>query len=723
VASTAQTLDPPSQEPAQAEHPREENAPKASLWRRLTARRDPIALWLGALAVVIAAAFVIIDLAYNEGNFIAPLDDTYIHLQYASQLGQGNFFRYNPGDPISTGASSVLYALVLGAAYVIGFQGTLLLPFAVIFGILCYALTVMGTYVLGRRLMSKQAGIWAGVLVAVNGPLVWGATSGMEVGLVALLFVATLLAFVKEAPGHRFVTTPITAVLLALVRPEGLIFAGVICCAMGWTLLTALRQRILTRGTALARALWILLPIAAGAGQLLFYKLATGVMSANGIQSKSVLNDRPILFVEDAIDRTVTTLRGYIDIFNGMSTREYAFPGALLLFLIGFVYLVVKRSPWRPLVIAMMVGFVTVFVSTATLNSALSFHLRYVQPLTPVFVLFVVAGVYGLAQAVTHPRARRVGPHTVLAIVLIFSLVTLPSWGLRFGRESAQIRDMVVTTGAWVKGNLPKEARIGVLDVGAIAYFGEREVVDIIGLATNNMAKAYNNGTGSVYEALRHMPADQRPDYYAIYQGVGGRFITEMNEVGLLANPPLLSLGAQTPNHIFDGRITPYDRMEVYRADWSAAGSGDEIRTSGTVRDYLNVADLDSEAKHGYVPQMAHVSVQPTTFVRRVGPILDSSRKIVGGEQFTAGNLTPGKPVTITSRAEITGEAEARVMVNGKEAGMWQRKSSGTDWNQDTFTIPGDLVDGSSVTVELAPARQGLGPYPQYISYGYWFSQ
>ena len=107
---------------------------------RFSARWDPIALTIGAAALLLGVVFVLVDLAYNQGKFIAPLDDVYIHLQYGSQLGRGYFFQYNTGDPISTGASSFLYVVVLGLAYALGFRGNLLLPFAVSFGILCFAL-------------------------------------------------------------------------------------------------------------------------------------------------------------------------------------------------------------------------------------------------------------------------------------------------------------------------------------------------------------------------------------------------------------------------------------------------------------------------------------------------------------------------------------------------------------------------------------------------------
>jgi transposase InsO family protein len=55
-------------------------------------------LGIGAIAFLSGAAFVIVGLAYNQGQFIAPLDDVYIHLPYASQLSRAHFLQYNTGD-------------------------------------------------------------------------------------------------------------------------------------------------------------------------------------------------------------------------------------------------------------------------------------------------------------------------------------------------------------------------------------------------------------------------------------------------------------------------------------------------------------------------------------------------------------------------------------------------------------------------------------------------
>jgi hypothetical protein len=704
---------------------------------------DPARWIIGASALLVGAAFVFVDLSYNQGKLIAPLDDVYIHLQYGSQLGRGHLFQYNTKDPISTGASSFLYAVVLGLAYVLGFRDHLLLPFAVSFGILCFALTATCVYELGRRLVDKQVGVWSGLLVVVSGPLLWGSTSGMEVGLVSLLVVSSLLSFTNEALLGRFVFTPILATLLALARPEGLVFATAFSGAIWWTIFVRVRHRNSTRSNGLSGAAWGLLPIIAGLVQLVFYKWATGTMAANGIQSKSMLFDRPVFYPAEFIDRTTWNFRGFLDVLGGLGTHDFMFPGAAFFVVLGVFHLI-KCAAWRPLVIAMTVGLVGTLAAVSTLATAHVQNLRYAQPFMPIVILLSVTGMCGLVVAPQIERSRRIVAHALLATVLVLSLSSLPTWALRLGQNAATIRETDVSVGSWIRGNLPPDATVGVKDVGAVKYFSDHRVVDLIGLTTNHMAQAYNNGIGTLYEALRHMPVQQRPDYFALYDTDRGPtipnpgpLIEDLRDSGVLGSAPLVTFNVKSPVPANGGLIVPFTQLSIYRADWSRVNVGDHTRTPGAVRDYLNVGDLASERAHSYDPQLVQVGMQPMSIMRHVSfpdmpPVIDSGRRIIGGERFVAHNIVSGRSLIVTSRADardmlldprIVKLPDLLVSVNHVPVGVWHRPSGGTIWNESSFTVPGTLVTGTTVEVELTPPRQLLSPYPDYTSFGYWFSQ
>lgn len=684
-------------------------------------RRDPYPWLIGGLALLLGLAFVVSDLAANQGKLIAPLDDVYIHLQYGRQIGLGHFFQFNTGDQISAGASSFLYALVLGLAWVLGFHGAWFLAFAMGFNLLCFAVSAVLACRLGTVLVARSVGGWTGLLVAVSGPLLWGSTSGMEVGIVMLLVVATTLVFVREVPGARFRFTPVVGVLLALVRPEGLIFAVVLTLASWWVLWTHRRTSGLAR--SLARWPWTLLPLLAGIGQLVFYAVATGTTAANGVQAKSLLYDQPLFYLGTFVDRVMANLRGLVGTFLGFTNGDFAFPGAALLFFAGAVYLIFLRRAWRSVFVALVAGLVAVMLSVSTLNTALAHNLRYEQPFLPLLLLFAVAGAYGITRVVPHP-ARRPALHGGLAVVLVFSLLALPTWAVRFGRDTETIRDTDVSVGAWLSGNVPPGASVAVKDVGAAAYFGKHRVVDLIGLGTNGLAEPSSNGVGSLYEALRHLPADQRPTYFATYDSGPGVSMAMLRQVGILENEPLQQFKVQTPPDIGGNLIVPFREIDVYRADWTLAGTGDEQQVPGQLRDYVNVGDLGNEKAHDYTPEMAEAGMQPLSIVSRLGDVIDSGRNIAGGEAFTAHNLVPGRPLTITARTAMNKIVpDMQVLVDGKPAGTWTREPEQGGWAGYTYTIPASLITAPTARIEIRQPRPLLSPYPIYNSFGYWLSQ
>jgi hypothetical protein len=156
------------------------------------------------------------QLAGPVGAAAFPLDDAWIHMHFARNLAEGRGFAYNPGTPVS-GSTAPLWTLALGGIFAaLGSHPAL-----------AKALGIAAT--LGSAwLASRLAGIWtgcrelallAGILTALASPMVWGALSGMEVSLAALLVTAALLLHVQ---GRSWAAA--TALGLGgLARPEALV--------------------------------------------------------------------------------------------------------------------------------------------------------------------------------------------------------------------------------------------------------------------------------------------------------------------------------------------------------------------------------------------------------------------------------------------------------------------------------------------------------------------
>jgi hypothetical protein len=696
----------------------------------------------GAAALLLGAGFVAVSVAYNRGSLVPPLDDVYIHLQYARQLGDGEPLRYQPGAEITTGASSLLWMVLLGAAHAVGFDGRWLLAVAVAGGVVGVALAAAFTSAAATRLGGRAAGWWAGLLTALCGPLLWGGASGMEVGLLAALVTGTLLSYLRERP--RFRWTPVVAALLALTRPEGFLVAVAFTAAMAWTLLRScpgtppgelswLRwQRGFPSGRAAARGLLVAAPVVVFAAQLLLFRVLTGTSQANGVLAKSWLHTGFLhqpLEIADHVQRNVAALLASL---AGLSGQDVLAPLALVVAVLGVAALAARRE--RTLAVALGGGLVLVVAAVATLTTAMWQDLRYLQPFLPLLLLLVVLG----AGLVPH-RAARGG---LLAVVLLFTVAATPAWALRLGQQASAMREGPVSVAQWIAGNVPPGDVVAVNDVGAAAWFGGHRTVDLVGLTTNGMAAPSLNGPGTLYEALRALPPDERPQWFAVFDRWGGVPVADLGRAGLLGTEPVITFGLAGPARPISASAPQTcqidrscDRVSIWRADWSAADSAQapDAPVPGRIVDHLNVGDTADEAAHGWTTDPPVLGVQPDSVLDRsvVAPgrlVADSGRHVVGGETFTLGGTVPGRPVTLTGRIgagpALPGERTrvVAVDVDGRPAGEWTLPDA-QPWAQASFTVPGELVTGDRVTVTTRPVAPLLAPYPDYRSYGWWASR
>ena len=677
-----------------------------------------------ALALLVGCLFVGTNLYYNRGdlsveglNISAPLDDTFIHLQYGRQIGEGQWFSYNDGDPVSSGASSFLYVLLLGAAHFVGFSGANLLGFAIIFGTVLFVLSALLGYGLGQRLAGERAGLCSGILIAANGAFGWGATSGMEVALFSVLILGTLLAFLRELSSGRFLLTPILAALAALTRPEGLLFAWVITGAVVFVLLRDLRKsRPYSLRSSLA-VLYAFLPIAAGVAQYMFYTIATGSSVQNGVLAKSLLYE-PVFYPTEFLDAVFQNLTKLsLIVLTGLEPGNYLFPGTILFCVLGTMYLALEDARYRMFAVASGTALVLAMSSTAILGLPGAWgwhHYRYLLPFFPPVLVFAVVGFYSL-RSLTRKTWL---PEALASFAILCSLLSLPVWAATTGGNSLQIKEQQVSVGYWIRENLPPGASVGVNDAGAMRYYGGHRTVDLIGLTTNGLALPTRNGVGSLYETLEKMPEEKRPDYFAIYPtwfpgfDASGVLDQEIARFAISDRPEVAG-------------IVGGSEVVVFRADWSLAQSGEAFQGEGSVKDTLDIADLGSETEHDYEMHMPLIGLEPANLLtRKRSPdgevVVDGGRGLPGAEEFTIRGLSRNRPVEVVMRTTSAPFA-LQVQADGRYVGEWDFQPSGSRWQQATFTIPAESVRSGSLRVRLSPPEDA--PLETHTAYYYWFVQ
>ena len=234
---------------------------------------------LVVLAAVVAGVFLAFMLAATQGTFVPQVVDLYLVCQYARALVEGHPFRYNAGELPSTGATSLLYTVVLALPEAIGIRGEGLIAFAIVMGAGFYAASVLLASSVATRLAGPREGLLAGLLVVFGGPVVWSFLYGSDIALFLFLALWLLERWLASADAGVPLWT-IPGVLVALARPEGLPIA--LALAVAWTLRSgrAPAARIDPRP-------W--LPVAAGLAVLALYRLVTGSWLGTSVEDKSLL--------------------------------------------------------------------------------------------------------------------------------------------------------------------------------------------------------------------------------------------------------------------------------------------------------------------------------------------------------------------------------------------------------------------------------------------------
>ncbi len=176
--------------------------------------------------IVISGLALIAFFLYQEwqlANTIVgvPLDDSWIHFQFANNLRNGHGFSFNPGIP-TPGSTSPLWVVILAAI------GTDYIIPSKIIGVLTYVGVGIVVYFIGKKFgLRVPYAFLAGLGSIFAGRLVWSAPSGMETTTFTLVTLLALWLFSNSTSERIDWYTSLVFGLACLLRPEGYLFLAV----------------------------------------------------------------------------------------------------------------------------------------------------------------------------------------------------------------------------------------------------------------------------------------------------------------------------------------------------------------------------------------------------------------------------------------------------------------------------------------------------------------
>ncbi|MFB3785719.1 MAG: hypothetical protein ACE15F_05050 [bacterium] len=702
------------------------------------------------LAGVQGLIFAGAQLAVN-GAFSFPLDDSFIHLQYAKQLARGEIFRYQDGQPVTSGATSILYAFVLAPGYALGFQGDLFLFWASLVALTCAALIFYLLVQIGIRAGYPRAGAFAWLLTWVSGLTGWGIWSGMEIALLACLILLAIHEILGPAPSLPRLFLYLG--LLALCRPEGAIWGIVLgaVLAVRWISGAPLSHR---RESAAAFLAALLFAVICLAGPSLFFYWATGNSSGNGLLAKSLLY-HPTQMPYEILGDIVANAGAIVMFLMGGGIHglgEFVLPGFLLFVVLGLLGWTIRpgsEPKWQALSIGL--PLLAVLGAVATLEVWPLHNYRYLVPFFPLLFLLAVVGLesLGLMFRLNDSVPLAAG----VALAALTQATYLPAWATRYIENSATILEKQKNAALWINGNLPAGQSIAINDAGVLAYYGQRPVYDLVGLVTDDTTLAYRMGEGGLYEQLERLDPRSRPDCAIVFPA----WFLEMSRIYDVFYQPRVT---------FPDPFDPGFSKTLYRINWNYQGMEDwprasSLREGWILKDRLDTADLVSESEHEYHVQRRGWSSPgiPVPFRRNFGyheeidalwpdienerrdliptlrrqgllyffDIIDAGRRIDGGETFVLKNLEPHQDALLITRVcETTGEYETflyqmDVYVNGIFVKTLAIEGTPWNWYEARVEIPGELIPGSTLSIRMV--NRGSEHFAFYDSFYYWIYQ
>lgn len=563
--------------------------------------------WLmPAVLLLVASLFLLREFAV-VGHLGFPLDDAWIHLNFARNFSRGLGFCFNPGEPVA-GSTGPLWTAVLGLQIaVFGPSPGSVKVLGLVLLLLSAGLTARVARQLGAGATGSAA---AAILLVVTPRMQWAALSGMELMLAILLSLGGFSAWLKWRGGGGPAWSVAAGFLFGLAgwaRPEALVLAG----GPGIDLLvSAVAGRRSAGSREVNRRRETLIPLlllcagfaSAAAPVFLFNHWLSGGLSV--LPSTFGAKTLGLSFFDrvgggSLVGLLLQPFRTFWPVIKYMLLPD----NLVLVLFLPFLLRKGDRSEGgataaRPLWIALLLlPFLRALLTGETAN--FQQYGRYLAVITPVFLILGVLAVrrafpdrggagesgprgatpgtlialalsaggalglyYLLKRSVfgmghqwpqagdqwylpflAQAGARHVAAFTVAAVlaavvlwfgrrrirtdlalggllvlVLAVSVSLVEDWQVatEYAWNVHNIDRTQVRIGRWLDEETPEGAVVATNDIGAIGYFSNRRVIDMVGLVTPGMLERLQrtrDRDGAILEYFRR----DRPDYVVIF--------------------------------------------------------------------------------------------------------------------------------------------------------------------------------------------------------------
>jgi len=458
--------------------------------------------------------YLIFEYIFTNGAMGVPLDDTWIHFQFAENFTKGFFYQYNPGEP-TAGTTSPLYVIVLGAFsllvrdFIIS-SVFLSAAFHLLFCIFIYKISLLILRSDGsplkhfnpEKFSPRFVSLLIALLTVFTGRLTWAALSGMETTMFTLFCLAGVYCHIKNLQQNKFTIVPCLLIALATVsRPEAFLLFGLYLFDV---IMNFFKNNTFKRNISkLILGIFIFALITFP--YLIFSYNISGHFFPNTFRGQGgglkfipnleYLRIATIYFFRDNFAVALLYLLSIIFYFSNLKKYFIGLKNINLIFL-WIIFLPIVSSlllpNWRH-------------------------HVRYMIPILPFINL---AGIYFFMIILNSEISLKnfiMKKRNIIWIFPVISLVYFAVYAIALGKNTGNINDQQVKLAKWVSENVGKNETIALNDIGAITFLNKNRVIDIVGLITPEMLH-YRQfyGKGNV-DSVNYLLKKNNVSYIIIY--------------------------------------------------------------------------------------------------------------------------------------------------------------------------------------------------------------
>ncbi|MCI0450538.1 MAG: tetratricopeptide repeat protein [Chlorobi bacterium] len=424
----------------------------------------------------VALPYYYLNYAFSANKYYSfPLDDPWIHMQFAKNFAEFGSYSYYKNELVTAGSTSPVYTFILTSGFLITKSE---MPLSYIMGILFFLLSAVYFYKLSNDTFIKEnwLAIAASLIFVLDKWLNFISVTGMETTLHIFLIIACFFYYHRKNAAAFALTLGLTI----WTRPDAIaLFFAIL---LDYFLLFYLKKNAPKENVE---------TILFSKQDLMKIGIITGTILSAYFAMNLIISGTILPNTYGAkVSYYSAEFRSRAD-FLKIEVWDYFTESAYMLLIFPFALAVIKtltdifHLKYNRNFLAVIFIFTLIFIYWYKLPYAHRFG-RYLMPVIPFYILLFT---YGSREFFKWFSKYLADKNLINGLNVMFLAAVTIYFGSSYYKNKELYQEQCrhiyirqVLTAQWLKNNTPENSVIATHDVGAIAFYSERKIVDIVGL-------------------------------------------------------------------------------------------------------------------------------------------------------------------------------------------------------------------------------------------------